>query len=102
MRTRLVTAALAATLSSAAAPGFAQTQPPQANPPALTDEKGKAQQNSADEATPKGTLEAARDPKGSDDPKVVESNKKLEEAAEKAKPKTDGASTGATGAAKPQ
>jgi predicted secreted protein len=100
MRTRLVTAALAAALSLAATSGFAQTQPPQTNPPALSDEKGKAQQNSADEAAPKGTLEAGKEA-GDHDAKAAESNKKLEEAAEKAKQKTGG-SAATTGTAKPQ
>lgn len=85
MRTRLVTAAVAAALSLVATHGFAQTQPPQTNAPALSDEKAKSQQNAADESAPRGTLEAGREPTGSDDPKVIESNKKLEEAAEKAK-----------------
>jgi hypothetical protein len=51
----------------------------------LSDEKAKPQQNSADESAPRGTLEAGKEPTGSNDPKVIESNKKLEEAAEKAK-----------------
>ena len=101
MRTCLVTAALAALLSFAAGPGFAQTQPPHTNQPALSDEKGKPQQNSADEAAPKGNLEAAKQPGGADDPKVIESNKQLEQAAEKAKPNTGGtATTGAAGSPK--
>jgi hypothetical protein len=85
MPTRLVTAAVAAALSLVATHGFSQTQSPQTNPPALTDEKAKAQQNSADESAPRGTLEAGKEPTGSNDPKVIESNKKLEDAAEKAK-----------------
>jgi hypothetical protein len=85
MRTSLLAAALAATLSLAANPAFAQTQPPPPNVPALTDEKGKSQQNSADEAAPKGNLEAGKEPTGHSDPKVIESNKQLEEAAGKAK-----------------
>jgi hypothetical protein len=85
MRTRLVTAAFAAALSVVVAAGFAQPQPPQTDQPALTDEKGKAQQNSADEAAPRGNLEAAKEPTGHSDPKVIESNKQLEDAAEKAK-----------------
>jgi hypothetical protein len=85
MRTRLAIVALAATFSIVASLGFSQTQPPQTNEPALSDEKAKSQQNSADESAPRGTLEAGKDPTGSDDPKVIESNKKLEEAAEKAK-----------------
>ena len=85
MRSRLVTAALAAALSLAATSGFAQTQPPQTNQPALSDEKAKPQQNSADEAAPRGNLEAAKEPTGHSDPKVIESNKQLEEAAGKAK-----------------
>jgi hypothetical protein len=85
MRTRLVTAAFAAALSLVVAPGFAQTQSPQTNQPAQSDEKGKAQQNSADESAPRGNLEAAKEPTGHSDPKVIESNKQLEEAAEKAK-----------------
>jgi hypothetical protein len=84
MHTRLVAAAVAA-LSLVANHGFAQTQPPQTNAPALSDEKAKPQQNAADESAPRGTLEAGKDPTGSNDPKVIESNKKLEEAAEKAK-----------------
>ena len=85
MRTRLAIVALAATVSIVTSLGFSQTQPPQTNEPALSDEKAKSQQNSADESAPRGTLEAGKDPTGSDDPKVIESNKKLEEAAEKAK-----------------
>jgi|SoiMethySBSTD1v2_1073268.scaffolds.fasta_scaffold00047_9 hypothetical protein len=85
MHTRLVAAAVAAALSLIANHGFAQTQPPQTNAPALSDEKAKPQQNAADESAPRGTLEAGKDPTGSNDPKVIESNKKLEEAAEKAK-----------------
>ena len=99
MRTRLVVAALAATFAIAAAPGLTQTQPAQTNQPALSDEKGKAQQNSADEAAPKGDLEAAKD--SGDQAKMQESAKKLEDAAEKTKQKIDGAG-GTTGAAKPQ
>ena len=44
--------------------GFSQTQPPQTNEPALSDEKAKSQQNSADELAPRGTLEAGKDPTG--------------------------------------
>ena len=102
MRTRLVFAALAASLAVAGTSAFAQTQPAQTNQPALSDEKGKSQQNSADEAAPKGTLEAAKDA-GDHDAKSAESNKKLEEAAGKAKQKMDGgANTGATGSGKTQ
>jgi hypothetical protein len=85
MRTRPITAVVAAALSLAATASFAQTQPPRTNPPALIDEKGKPQQNSADEAAPRGNLEAAKEPTGHSDPKVIESNKQLEEAAGKAK-----------------
>jgi hypothetical protein len=99
MRSRLVTAALAAALSLAATSGFAQTQPPQTNQHALSNDKAKSQQNSADEAVPKGDMEAAKDPNNK--AKVEESGRKLEESAEKAKQKSDGAA-GTTGTAKPQ
>ena len=55
MRTRLAIVALAATFSIVASLGFSQTQPPppQTNEPALSDEKAKSQQNSADESAPR-------------------------------------------------
>jgi hypothetical protein len=85
MSSRLVSVAVAAALGLAISPAFAQTQAPQTNQPAATDEKAKPQQNSADESAPRGTLEAGKEPTGHSDPKVIDSNKKLEEAAEKAK-----------------
>ena len=75
MHTRLVAAAVAAALSLIANHGFAQTQPPQTNAPALSDEKAKPQQNAADESAPRGTLEAGKDPTGSNDPKVMAAEK---------------------------
>jgi hypothetical protein len=87
MRTRLVTAAFAAAFGLVAGSGFAQTAAPQTNQPGLSDDKAKPQQNSADESAPRGNLEAAKEPTGHSDPKVIESNKQLEEAAGKAKKK---------------